>query len=342
MEVIAGNDSENDGESWSDVLVKEEGCEYRLDFRKVYWNSRLGGEHRRLVKLIRKDASARAQQKESIPDDKCDASNNDESESPKTSLIVADLMAGIGPFAMPLTARTKEDKSSKNDNPGVERKKGKNKKHMSVKNPPFPIEVHANDLNPSSYEYLLVNAKRNKCDFVTNDDSTCSNDKGNAHRLYAYNMDARAFSHLLQDRGIFPDHCIMNLPATALEFLDAFRGYPATIKNESGERSSSLPRIHVHCFAPKDMQIARNEILKRAETSLGCSLDESNDEVVIHPVRDVAPNKNMYCISFRLPAAASELPRINLFPEHQDHKKEGDGKSKDVAGPDLKRRKTGE
>ena len=38
MEVIAGNDNENDGESWSDVLVKEEGCEYRLDFRKVYWN----------------------------------------------------------------------------------------------------------------------------------------------------------------------------------------------------------------------------------------------------------------------------------------------------------------
>lgn len=330
MEVIAGN--EDGGESWSDVLVKEEGCEYRLDFRKVYWNSRLGGEHRRLVKLIGKDASVRAQDQDGGGDT---SSDKGVCETPKTSLIVADLMAGIGPFAIPLTARTKASSASKNEDRSDTKKKNKNKKaHANSKIPPLPIEVYANDLNPSSYEYLVINAERNRCDFITNEDSVDSSGRDSKHKLCAFNMDARAFCHRLQDKGIFPDHCIMNLPKTALEFLDAFRGYPrATSENGTSSNknkdSNRLPRIHVHCFAPKDTQAAKQEIWKRAETSLGCSLDENDDRVVIYPVRDVSPNKNMYCLSFTLPMGVSALPRIQLDLEPQDE-------------PDSKRRKTDE
>jgi tRNA (guanine37-N1)-methyltransferase len=334
MEVIAGSDGSNgkDGESWSEVLVREEGCEYRLDFRKVYWNSRLGGEHRRLVKVIRKDASARAQLYRDDQETDGESIDTDSRETPKTSLVVADLMAGIGPFAIPLTARTKGSKASKTVDPGKSKKK--NNDQATNRIPPLPIEVYANDLNPSSYEYLVVNAKRNRCDFVTNDDTMDSGGNDHKHKLYAYNMDARAFCHRLQDRGIFPDHCIMNLPATALEFLDAFRGYPrviTTADDNSGNKGDDLPRIHVHCFAPKDTQAAKKEIWERAENSLGCPLDEEKDKVVIHPVRDIAPNKNMYCISFRLPAAASALPRIQLEEVNME-----------VEEPDSKRRKIDE
>lgn len=42
MEVIAGD---NDTEA----TVKEAGCTFKLDFRKVYWNSRLGTEHTELA-----------------------------------------------------------------------------------------------------------------------------------------------------------------------------------------------------------------------------------------------------------------------------------------------------
>ena len=233
MEVIAGD--EKDG--WSLVTVKEEGCVYELDFRQVYWNSRLGGEHRRLVDIIREDAKRRWTTDQKIT-------------------VVADMMAGIGPFAVPLTSDGAEE-----------------------------IHVHANDLNPASHKYLEANSKRNKC-----------------RNLHCYNMDARAFCHRLQDEGIEFHHVLMNLPASAPEFLDAFRGFSGTI----------LPRIHVHCFGPKDSESSEQQAVKRCAAALGCDLDFLVNEVVVHTVRDVAPKKNMYCVSFTLPDAIREIPRISL------------------------------
>jgi tRNA (guanine37-N1)-methyltransferase len=274
MEVIAGNDKVG----WSKVLVKEEGCRYELDFQRVYWNSRLGGEHRRLVQAIREDAANRI-------NNIINTQQKDEHGVNKEplSLVVADMMAGIGPFAVPLTAS-----SAKDDNPKQ-----------------LPITVHANDLNPASYEYLEINAKANRC-----------------KHLFMYNLDARTFCHHLQDKGIRPDHYIMNLPATAMEFLDAFRGYKTNGDDD-------LPRIHVHCFAPKNQNDAYQHIFHRAQASLGCVLDKEADRVSIHLVRDVAPNKNMYCVSFRLPKAVQELPRVSIAslgaePETKKRKKDND------------------
>jgi len=235
MEVIAGNEDEG----WSEVTVKEEGCRYALDFRKVYWNSRLVGEHRRLVNLIQED-----------------------SESKGRKVVVADFMAGIGPFAVPLTA------------------KGNN------------VEVHANDLNPFSYKYLVLNREKNKC-----------------KNLKCYNMCARAFSHHLQDEGVEIDHVIMNLPASAPEFLDALRGF-------SGKR---LPRIHVHCFGPKGAGSAENDLLiERCSKALGHVLRKEEDELSIHSVRDIAPSKNMYCVSFSLPESVRDLHRIEILPQNDE------------------------
>jgi tRNA (guanine37-N1)-methyltransferase len=46
------------------------------------------------------------------------------------------------------------------------------------------------------------------------------------------------------------DHFVMNLPGTALEFLDAFRGSFASIRDEAGfgEVYNVMPMIHCHCF----------------------------------------------------------------------------------------------
>lgn len=63
--------------------VKENGVTYHLDFSKVYWNSRLGTEHCRIIEEI-----------------KCIAKTSD-----ATSVVVFDVFAGVGPFSIPL-ART--------------------------------------------------------------------------------------------------------------------------------------------------------------------------------------------------------------------------------------------
>nr|XP_009783389.1 PREDICTED: tRNA (guanine(37)-N1)-methyltransferase 2 isoform X4 [Nicotiana sylvestris] len=86
------------------------------------------------------------------------------------------------------------------------------------------------------------------------------------------------------------DHVIMNLPASALEFLDAFRGL---IRRRYWK--GSLPWIHCYCF----MRASETEdyIISVAESALGARIQSS----VFHRVRDVAPNKAMFCLSFRLP-----------------------------------------
>ena len=230
MKVIAGSSDTN----WSIIKMKEEGCTFELDFQQVYWNSRLAGEHRRLVQLIRK-------------------------QSP--GCTVADIMAGVGPFAVPLTAS---------------------------KLNPTNIVVHANDLNPASFKYLDINSDKNKC-----------------QNLYTYKMDGRAFVHLLQEKDIDFKHAIMNLPATAPEFLDAFRGF----------KGKTLPEIHVHCFAPKID--GTDEAVARCSKALGCEIVSPQVQVV----RDVAPKKNMLCVSFILPEAARSLPKIELDDEEPEPKR---------------------
>lgn len=84
------------------VEVSEAGCTFRFDYSKVYWNSKLDTEHKRITSLF------------------------------KPGEVVADVMAGIGPFAVPAG------------------KKG--------------VFVWANDKNPESHRYLEDAIQKNKVD----------------------------------------------------------------------------------------------------------------------------------------------------------------------------------
>lgn len=88
----------------------------------------------------------------------------------------------------------------------------------------------------------------------------------------------------------------------------------------SGIYGDEMPMVHCHCFtreldpalAEKDIRQVcsglldaefRNDhgtnfFIQRVEEKLGHAL---TPEVSLHLVRSVAPNKEMYCISFRLP-----------------------------------------
>lgn len=114
-------------------------------------------------------------------------------------------------------------------------------------------------------------------------------------------------------------HFVMNLPDSAIEFLDAFRGVISLNSNELIGLYEELPMVHCYCFtrflersdAEADIRQVRALLAgwsafhlrasspsQRVTRALGGDLEE---EVNLHYVRSVAPNKDMYCISFRLP-----------------------------------------
>ena len=273
QEVIAGNSTEPD---WSVTTVHEHGCCFQLDFRNVYWNSRLSGEHHRLVQLIQKSCRSKSQPNGS----------NQMEEGQPPQFVVVDLMAGVGPFAIPLTTTIIE--------PIKKTKNMKSPPRSTAKPQSKPIiTVYANDLNPSSTKFLEINSKKNKCT-----------------HLHCSNFDARELLQELQAKMINIDHVIMNLPASAPEFLDAFRGW----------KLEKLPIIHVYCFGIKckDEATTNNAIIDRCTKSLGCLIDI----YTIVTVRNISPTKNMFCISFALPNDARNTTFETISDEDRRAKKQ--------------------
>lgn len=113
-------------------------------------------------------------------------------------------------------------------------------------------------------------------------------------------------------------HFVMNLPASATTFLPNYRGVYAG-KEELFEphTSTKLPMVHVHCFAPKQITSSDDapllDVCERVSAELGVKFKPGNPEnpgeAAIHNVRTVAPNKDMFCASFRLPAEVAFGPR---------------------------------
>ncbi|CAL9686492.1 unnamed protein product [Knipowitschia caucasica] len=143
--------------------------------------------------------------------------------------------------------------------------------------------VYANDLNPESFRWLQHNCKLNKVET----------------RVRTFNMDGRAFIRgavrdelpaLLRHKAAV--HVVMNLPALAIDFLDAFRG----LLQDEPPPDASLPTVHCYGFS-KEEDAAR-DVTQRASDAVGVSLENRS---AVHFVRNVAPNKDMLCVSFRVP-----------------------------------------
>lgn len=193
---------------------------------------------------------------------------------------VCDMFCGIGPFVLQCLNRRKD------------------------------LVIWANDLNPESIKWLKYNLK---------------NQKG-GHTVMVSNTDARSLLPMILEDGIIDnvapcsskdnsidtvvvsnnskkykhyDHYILNLPASATEFLDIF---------------SNIKEGMVHCylFASSTSQ----ETLICKDGIKQCSLEESmepimmvqngfgrkidNDTCIVRRIRNVSPRKEMYCVSFPL------------------------------------------
>ncbi|KAJ7675332.1 Met-10+ like-protein-domain-containing protein [Mycena rosella] len=204
--------------------------------------------------------------------------------------VIADVFAGVGPFALPAA------------------KKG--------------CAVLANDLNPQSAKYLSLNVENNRVSDVVK--VSCEDGRQFIQDVVARliadpfpaysgpkksknqeNLERRKGSVKPRADNAAPrnkiSHFVMNLPDSAIEFLDAFRGIFSHLNKEDADRIyTTMPMIHCHCFTREiEPENAKMDILKRVEEKLGHPII---DDFSLHMVRSVAPSKDMYCISFRLPA----------------------------------------
>ncbi|KAF3056379.1 tRNA (guanine(37)-N1)-methyltransferase [Daldinia childiae] len=274
-EVLAGPDDLN-------VEVRENDCLFRFDYSKVYWNSKLEGEHRRVVNIFRPGE------------------------------VVCDVMAGIGPFAVP--AGKKE------------------------------VFVWANDYNPESYRYMDENIKRNKvhqyvrpfnqdgrtfireaADLVyaasTKGEYVVSGPSRKLRRSQHPNSNTtdKSMPNPKPKHTPIPptiSHFVMNLPASAITFLSHFRGlYAAREELFIPHTSTKLPMVHVYCFAAKaDDDTPLNDICERISAEIGVEMKlgeaENTREVSVLETRNVAPNKRMFCASFRVPPEVAFAARV--------------------------------
>ena len=315
MEIIAGEPNYA-------VKLIQCGAKFEFEFDKVYWNSRLSTEHERIVKLMCSFSK----------NGDCEASNNPKrmklsagAAAPSQvdpPVIIADMMCGVGPFAIPL----------------------------SMKDAGVIAAVHANDLNPDPYQARLKNSSANHCNVHGMHNTKGVSQNSQLAVLHTYNLDGREFIRRLDKGGVAYTDVIMNLPATAVEFLDVFIGRNASAENIPIPGDMVLPRIHVYAFSsasnPIYDVIARvcgilsipctpqsgsedavdvnnlstplgNMIMYDTEKSssaykdcldfithritLGAYKTCSTSYCLTHIVRDVAPKKVMVCLSFIMP-----------------------------------------
>lgn len=283
-EVLAGADNMN-------VTVKETDCIFEFDFSKVYWNTRLQTEHKRLVDLFRRGTA------------------------------VCDVMAGVGPFAVPAG---KDDVFVwANDlNPDcfkyLKQAISKNKVERFVK--PFNedgrtfIKRASKALfdEDSSVEIRSMFSSRELKDKLPTEKP--QNDKLVSWKPPSPEREGRKKIEKLSPRyrtttlkqPKFFSHYVMNLPASAITFLPSFIGLYSSLSDEV-QPDWPLPMIHVYTFALKpernednSAEIAR--VWRDISELLGTEIKEGDQDASVYDVRDVAPKKTMFCASFRLPA----------------------------------------
>ncbi|GMP59994.1 hypothetical protein CsSME_00023044 [Camellia sinensis var. sinensis] len=290
--------------------VKQYGATFKLDYSLVYWNSRLEHEHIRLVSQF------------------------------QAGETICDMFAGIGPFAIPaaqkgclvyandlnpdsvryleinaeinkvndlVCAYNMDARKFIRQLMAVPASEVDKKSDVPILEAPAKCCVQANGGKESQDIKLAVEMEEVQGNKSTNEEGvegSCMNPDagvaaGKRHSESRREADRlrRGTNKRMRGSDSFNtkpwehlNHIIMNLPASALQFLDAFRGL---IQRRYWK--GSLPWIHCYCF----MRANETEelIISEAESALNGRIRDP----IFHRVRDVAPNKAMYCLSFRLP-----------------------------------------
>ena len=90
-------------------------------------------------------------------------------------------------------------------------------------------------------------------------------------------------------------HVVMNLPSLAVEYLKCFRG----LLSGCELRACLLPVVHCYSFSRADDP--SEDVAQRAADAVGVTSFEHLQQHDVRVVRNVAPGKEMICVTFRLP-----------------------------------------
>ncbi|MBW0502867.1 hypothetical protein O181_042582 [Austropuccinia psidii MF-1] len=186
--------------------------------------------------------------------------------------IVVDAFAGVGPFALRAASSQK-------------------------------AWVFASDLNPSSVEALRVNVKLNKLQGRV---QVSEGDGRERIRKSVFELWHSNPLNLPSLKLKLVDHFIINLPDSSIGFLDAFIGLYDCLVDSPGfleclEQQKKLPLLHCYCFTKK-VEVAEMDINERVSQVLKYKIDSSQAKrYELKFVRQVAPHKEMYRITFELP-----------------------------------------
>jgi len=244
MEVVKGTPNLN-------VELVENGIHFKFPFDKVYWNSRLESEHRRVIRWLAglsadEAASVKtrfiANERRALVDAVRAQTEQEKQEGQLSAGALAAshkarmATASAQSISVPKAVLQPVAKESLVPLPAHTAQRPVVIADMFCGIGPFAlpvalrqVTVHANDLNPESIAALKEAALRNKVDPMC---------------CIPYNMDARAFIRGLL-KGALPDgsplpgasspgpvrfdHALMNLPADAIVFCDVFsKAFPAS------------------------------------------------------------------------------------------------------------------
>ena len=203
----------------------------------------------------------------------------------KPNDVVFDVFAGIGPFAVPAAKKN--------------------------------ARVYANDLNPHSYEFLVKNTVLNKC---KQESVKCYNQDGREFIQTVIKQELEKLYSSWDEKTKVNVCVIMNLPALAYTFLDAFHGL---LSESAVTIPEAAPKPQVYCYCFTDNEAAQASCggdmeLEVKQRAAGVLRGLVAEEVTVRQVRNVAPKKDMMCLSFALtrdilqPAASRDEGDGNL------------------------------
>ncbi|KAJ4382664.1 tRNA(m(1)G37)methyltransferase [Didymella sp. IMI 355093] len=257
-EVLVGEDDLN-------VEVHEQGCTFKFDFAKVYWNTRLHTEHERLCSIFAEGEA------------------------------VCDVTAGVGPFAVP--AGKKKVFVWANDlNPESYKSLETNIKLNKVADYVRAFNADGTDFIRTA-SHALLNTEY-AVDVMPKTKFSRSNPPKQKPAPLKTLVQPRIFSHYVMNLPASGINFVSS-------FVGLYTNVPGVPVSEIKElfKHRKMPMVHVHCFSTKsdDNVKEKEEICEELSRQMGYEITPDMDEVDIYDVRDVAPKKRMFCATFRLP-----------------------------------------